>query len=67
MKVCFHGTADEIGRVAGRPLLVLLTARDLPRMRVFELYQPHVHASPSHEHYRLCAVMTETADEGRTA
>ncbi|MFK4035595.1 hypothetical protein ACI2LC_07330 [Nonomuraea wenchangensis] len=66
MKICFHGTADEISLVAGRPLLVLLTAHDLPRMRVFELFRPHVHAYPSHEHYRLCAVMTETTDEGRT-
>ncbi|MGW0192986.1 hypothetical protein [Nonomuraea sp. NPDC003201] len=66
MKICFHGTADEISLVAGRPLLVLLTAHDLPRMRVFELYRPHVHAYPSYEHYRLCAVMTETTGEGRT-
>lgn len=66
MKICFQGTADEISRVTDRPLLVLLTARDLPRMRVFELYHLHVHAYPSHERYRLCAVMTETTDEGRT-
>jgi hypothetical protein len=65
MKICFHGTADEISRVAGRPLLVLLTAHDLPHMRVFELYHPHIR--PSHQHYRLCAVMTETTDEGRSA
>ncbi|MEV5496984.1 hypothetical protein AB0M50_16470 [Nonomuraea fuscirosea] len=67
MKICFHGTADEISLVAGRPLMVLLTARDLPRMRVFELYHPHVHANAFHDHYRLCALMTETTDAGRSA
>ncbi|GAA1726143.1 hypothetical protein [Nonomuraea bangladeshensis] len=66
MKICFHGTADEISLVAGRPLLVLLTARDLPRMRVFELCHSRIHAHPRLEHYRLCAAMTETTDEGRT-
>jgi hypothetical protein len=67
MRICFHGTADEISLVAGRPLLVLLTARDMPRMRVFELYHPRVHAHPHLKNYRLCALMTEAADEGRTA
>ncbi len=67
MKICFHGTADEISLVVGRPLLVLLTAHDLPRMRVFELYHSRVHAHPSHKRYWLCAAMTETTDEGRTA
>lgn len=65
MKICFHGTADEISLVAGRPLLVLLTTRDLPRMRVFALYHSRVHAHPSHERYRLCARLSETTDEGR--
>ncbi|SEL57381.1 hypothetical protein [Nonomuraea pusilla] len=67
MRICFHGTADEISLVAGRPLLVLLTARDLPRMRVFELHHARVHAHPHLERYRFCALMTETTDEGRTA
>ncbi|MFG1947387.1 hypothetical protein [Nonomuraea sp. NPDC048826] len=67
MKICFHGTADEISLVAGRPLLVLLTARDLPRMRVFELHHPRIHAYSAQKHYRLCAAMTETTDEGSTA
>ncbi|PZG20920.1 hypothetical protein [Nonomuraea aridisoli] len=67
MKICFHGTADEISLVAARPLMVLLTAHDLPRMRVFELYRSHIaKAHPDLERYRLCAVMTETTDEGRT-
>ncbi|NBE98563.1 hypothetical protein FE391_14615 [Nonomuraea sp. KC401] len=66
MKICFHGTADEISLVAGRPLLVLLTARDLPCMRVFELYHSRVHAQPHLEQYRLCARLSETTDEGRT-
>ncbi|MEW9553917.1 hypothetical protein [Nonomuraea sp. NPDC050783] len=65
MMICFHGTADEISRVAGRPLLVLLTARDLPRMRVFELHHSRIHAHPSHNRYRLCARLSETTDEGR--
>ncbi|SDL13499.1 hypothetical protein [Nonomuraea jiangxiensis] len=67
MKICFHGTADEISLVAGRPLLVLLTAHDLPHMRVFELYHPRIQAHPHREHYRLCARLAETTDEGRTA
>ncbi|WP_043631066.1 hypothetical protein [Nonomuraea candida] len=60
MRVCFHGTADELDLVAGRSLMVLLTARDLPRMRVFELFQAHVLAHPYDDRYRLCAEMTET-------
>ncbi|MET8865587.1 hypothetical protein ABZW11_21835 [Nonomuraea sp. NPDC004580] len=67
MKICFHGTADEISLVAARPLMVLLTARDLPRMRVFELHHSRIHAHPHREHYRLCALMTEATGEGRTA
>ncbi|MEU0570305.1 hypothetical protein ABZ297_33645 [Nonomuraea sp. NPDC005983] len=67
MRICFHGTADEISLVAGRPLMVLLTAHDLPRMRVFDLYDPRVHAHPDLERYRLCARLAETTGEGRTA
>lgn len=67
MKICFHGTAEELELVAGRPLMVLLTARDLPHMRVFELYHARIHIHPRLEHYRLCALITETTSEGRTA
>ncbi|MEV6040289.1 hypothetical protein AB0L65_54915 [Nonomuraea sp. NPDC052116] len=60
MRVCFHGTSEEIALVAGRPMLILLTARDLPRLRVFEIFNPHVLRHPYQEHYRLCADLTET-------
>ncbi|GAA2895056.1 hypothetical protein [Nonomuraea rubra] len=60
MRICFHGTADELDLVAGRPLMVLLTAHGLPRMRVFELYQARVLAHPYDGRYRLCAEMAET-------
>ncbi|MFG2071266.1 hypothetical protein SAMN05421874_1469 [Nonomuraea maritima] len=61
MNICFHGTANEISLVAARPLMVLLTAHDLPRMRVFELYRSRiVQAHPDLERYRLCAHLTET-------
>ncbi|WP_433436279.1 hypothetical protein [Nonomuraea sp. CA-141351] len=60
MRVCFHGTAEEIALVAGRPMLVLLTARDLPRLRVFEIFYPHVLRHPYQERYQLCADLAET-------
>lgn len=60
MRVCFHGTAEEIALVAGRPLLILLTARDLPRLRVFEVFHPNVLRHPYQEQYRLCAELSET-------
>ncbi|MGI5268649.1 hypothetical protein ACQEUU_05825 [Nonomuraea sp. CA-218870] len=60
MRVCFHGTADELDLVAGRSLMVLLTARDLPRMRVFELHHARVVTNPYEGLHRLCADLTET-------
>lgn len=64
MRVCFHGTADELDLVAGRSLMVLLTARDLPRMRVFELHHAHVLTHPYDGRHRLCAELAETEVSG---
>ncbi|MEU8321008.1 hypothetical protein AB0C33_21860 [Nonomuraea sp. NPDC048881] len=62
MKVCFHGTADELELVAARPLMVLLTFRDLPRLRVFTLLHPRTLKHPYNGLFRLCADLAE--DEG---
>jgi hypothetical protein len=63
MKVCFHGTADEIALVAGRSMLVMLTVRDLPRVRAFELFHTHISRHPYQGLYRLCAELTETRED----
>lgn len=63
MKVCFHGTAEELELVAGRPLMVLLTHRGLPRLRVFALLHPRTLKHPYNGLFRLCAELAE--DERR--
>ncbi|MFG3437806.1 hypothetical protein ACGF0J_11250 [Nonomuraea sp. NPDC047897] len=62
MKVCFHGTAEELELVSGRPLMVLLTRRGLPRLRAFALLHPRTLKHPYNGLFRLCADLTE--DEG---
>ena len=64
MRVCFHGTADELDLVAGRSLMVLLTTSHLPRMRVFELHHAHMLTHPYDGRHRLCAELTETEVNG---
>jgi hypothetical protein len=60
MKVCFQGTAEEIELVAGRSVLVMLTVRDLPRVRAFEVLHTHIRRHPYQGLYRLCADLAET-------
>ncbi|MEU6713754.1 hypothetical protein ABZ897_19940 [Nonomuraea sp. NPDC046802] len=60
MKVCFHGTAEEIELVAGRSVLVMLTVRDLPRVRAFEVFHTRISRHPYQGLYRLCAELAET-------
>ncbi|MBT2231683.1 hypothetical protein [Nonomuraea sp. NEAU-A123] len=64
MKVCFHGTAEELELVAGRPLMVLLTSRDLPRLRVFALLQARTLKHPYNGLFRLCADLAEDKGSG---
>jgi len=59
MRVCFHGTAEEIELIAGRSVLVMLTVRDLPRMRAFEVFGVHISRHPYQGLYRLCADLAE--------
>ncbi|MFI9843966.1 hypothetical protein ACIHFD_43510 [Nonomuraea sp. NPDC051941] len=65
MKVCFHGTAEEIELVAGRSVLLMLTVRDLPRVRAFEIFHIHISRHPYQGFYRLCAELAETEGSDR--
>jgi hypothetical protein len=64
MKVCFHGTAEEIETVAGRSILLMLTVRSLPRVRAFKVYAAQVSRHPYRGDYRLCAELAESEVNG---
>ncbi|MBB2914810.1 hypothetical protein FHS43_006122 [Streptosporangium becharense] len=63
MRVCFHGTDEEITRICERPVLALLGPRRTQRVVAFELSDVSITTDPYGTLYRLTADLTEVHRE----
>ncbi|SNT62876.1 hypothetical protein SAMN05216276_109419 [Streptosporangium subroseum] len=63
MRVCFHGTDEEITRICERPVLALLGPRRTQPVLAFELSNVRISTDPYGTVFRLVADLTEVRRE----